>query len=97
MFLHRLALALGRTTRELELTMGSAELSEWFEYHAIEPWGAQRDNYHSAQIAALLYNINRGKQKPVTSQDFMFMDPETAQELKDREAVSFLSSLSQKG
>ena len=87
-----MALALGKTVGEIEQSMGSSELSEWQEYYGLEPWGAWRDNWHSAQIAALLYNANRGKQKPLNSADFMFVDRETARESQDRETLAFLSS-----
>jgi hypothetical protein len=49
----------------------------WRAYYQLEPWGAWRDNIHSAQIAALLFNINRGKATPpATVQDYMYEDPE---------------------
>jgi hypothetical protein len=96
-FLHRLALGLGKTIGEIEATMGSAELSDWMDYYQIEPFGAWRDNFHSAQISALIYNVNRGKQKPVKTADFMFVDAETAQDTKDQEFLSFMSSRAKKG
>lgn len=93
----RLALSLGKTVAEVESSMGSAELSEWQEYYALEPFGAWRDNWHSAQIAALLFNTNRGKQQPVKSSDFMFIDAQTARDTQDQETLAFLSSKSKKG
>jgi hypothetical protein len=87
---------LGKTIRELEENMGSAELSDWMRYYQIEPWGSWRSNYHAAQIASLIFNVNRGKQKAVTPADFMFVDAETAQDTKDQEVLSFLSARSKK-
>jgi hypothetical protein len=95
--LHRLALGLGKTVQELEGTMGSAELSDWQSYYQIEPFGAWRDNYHSSQVAALIYNVNRGKQQAVKTSDFTFVDAETSQDMKDKEFLSFMSARSKKG
>ena len=72
--------------------MGSSELSAWQQYYQIEPFGSWRDNYHSAQIASLIYNVNRGKQKPTTIADFMFVDAETAKDKQDKEFLSFLAA-----
>jgi hypothetical protein len=87
---------MGKTIQELEHDMGSAELSDWMDYYKIEPWGTWRDNWHAAQTAALIYNVNRGKQKAVSTSDFMFVDPETARDVKDQQVLSFLSSRSKK-
>ena len=57
--------------------MGSAELSEWMAYWQLEPWGAWRDNWHSAQIATLIYNSNRGKAPAVKASEFMYVERET--------------------
>jgi len=87
---------LGKTVAEIEASMGSAELSEWQEYYALEPFGTWRDNWHSAQLAALIFNVNRGKQKPVSTADFMFVDAQTSRDTQDRETLAFLSSKSKK-
>lgn len=86
--MYRLALALGRTLSEIETTMTSSELSGWQEYYAIEPFGQWRDNYHSAQLCALLYNVNRGKGQPVAAADYMYMDAATAEEKQDMEFIA---------
>jgi len=52
-----------------------------------------RDNWHSAQIAALLYNINRGKSSPaVKTSDFMYEDPQAAANRKAQSFTAFLKS-----
>lgn len=95
MFAHRLALALGRTVSELDNTLSSSEFVEWMAYYTIEPWGQWRDNWHSAQIAALLYNVNSSK-KQLTTNDFMYHDQESAQEKQDFEFLSRLDSVAKR-
>ncbi len=89
-----LALALGRTVSELEASMSSSEFSEWIEYYQLEPFGQWRDNWHAAQIAALLFNANRGKtQQPLKAQDFMFATEEEQAQRKQDEFFASLASL----
>jgi len=87
-----LALALGRTVAELEETMSSSEFSEWLEYYELSPFGAWRDNYHSAQIASLIYNANRGKSNPMGIDNFMYMDRETAEQRREAEFIASLDA-----
>ena len=91
---HRLALALGRTVHELEQTLSSSEFTDWCQYYELEPFGSWRDNWHMAQLCSLLYNINRGKQKSVSSEDFMYLDPEAARRKKDADILATLNSMS---
>lgn len=71
-FLHRLALALGRTVAELRAGMSYNELRAWDEYYRLEPWGPARDNMHAGLVASTLVNINRRKgTRAATFQDFM--------------------------
>ena len=77
--------------------MGSAEFSEWQEYYILEPFGVWRENWHCAQIAALTYNTSRAKNTaPVKTQDFMYIDPESAEAAKEREALAFFSSVAKR-
>jgi hypothetical protein len=89
----RLALALGRTVQELEQTMGSGEFSEWKAYYATEPFGQWRDNFHAAQIASILHNVNRGKGAAVTPDDFIYRDMEDTQDRADAEVLARLNIL----
>ena len=47
-------------------------------YSTIEPFGAWRDNFHTATIAAILANTHRGNRPPVSFDDFMFKDAHTS-------------------
>jgi hypothetical protein len=49
-FYHRLALALGRSVKELLATVDSRELVDWAAYYIHEPWG--QEWAQSARIAA---------------------------------------------
>ena len=62
------------------------EMAYWKAYYQLEPFGADRDNFHSAQIAALIFNVNRGKtQKAVGVEQFMYRDKESAEDEKRRD------------
>ena len=91
-------MALGRTVSELDHSLSSSELTEWMAYYRLEPFGAWRDNWHMAQLTALLRNVNLGKGKPASKvSDFMWHD-EVAK--KDSEQASFFAamrSLAKKG
>lgn len=62
-FLHRLALALGRTVDELLDSISYPELVRWGKYYSIEPFGEWPANMRAAQIVATLANINRDSKK----------------------------------
>lgn len=52
--------------------MPAQEFLEWEAYYNLEPFGAERDNFHSATLAALLVNTNRSKgMRPASYRDFM--------------------------
>lgn len=73
--------------------MPAAELLEWMEYERLEPFGAWRDNWHSATIAHILANVHRDpKRPPVPFSDFMYRDPESARRDKAAAALSFFRS-----
>jgi len=82
-------LALGRTVRELEITITENELVEWMAFYQIDPFGEWREDLRNAQLCALLAEINRDRKKkssPYKIADFMlFMPPkkkQSAEELK---------------
>lgn len=68
---------MGCTLAELDKRMSAAEFTKWQAYWQLEPWGAWRDNWHSAIISALIYNTNRGKQPSVKASEFMYRDIDT--------------------
>lgn len=45
-------------------------MNEWAEYWEIEPWGAWRDNFHTAMLASLIARANGAKD--VSVKDFMY-------------------------
>jgi tRNA uridine 5-carbamoylmethylation protein Kti12 len=54
----------------------------WEIYDAIEPFGQLREDYRTAQIVSLLYNVNRGKHDKAKSvEDFLlkFEEPQPKQ------------------
>ena len=86
-----MALALGRTVSEIEQDMPSSELTEWLAYYRLEPFGQERDNWHSATLASILVNTNRRKNTPaVPPSEFMYKDRRGRAE---DETVGFLAGL----
>lgn len=60
-----MALALGRTVRELEQTLSHAEYIEWRAFYGLDPWGEQRADQRAAQLtAAVLAPYSKGTPKP---------------------------------
>lgn len=71
--------------------MTAAELDEWAEYYATEPFGSVRDNLHAGIIASVVVNALRGKGKPmVTPSDFVLV---TAAERRRRSLSDGISQL----
>lgn len=87
---HRLALAMGRTVAELNVTMGAAEYSSWCEYYRVEPWGSERDNLHAGIIAQQISRMIPSKKKPPSVSDFMLRP---AEDRKVEETVKNLGIL----
>lgn len=77
--------------------MSSSELEGWIEYYRLEPFGQWRDNYHSAQIAHLIYNLNRGKSPALEFSEFFYRDQETAAKIRDQRALAALVGISKNG
>ena len=72
-------MALGRTVAELEATTSAKEYQQWIEYYYQEPWGAERDNLHSAMLAAIMANAHRGKnRKAFNVEDFFYKTQEAS-------------------
>lgn len=71
--------------------MSSAEFTDWQAYYKIEPFGAERDNWHMGVLAALFYNLRRHKSKPpLSASDFIYRDPVAARQKKDHEMLGWL-------
>ena len=90
-FLFKLAPHLGMTVTHLESVMPYRELLEWMDEYRRDPWGTWRDNAHSASICAVLANVHRSeKSRPFSYEDFMILDPETAERRREekRKAAS---------
>lgn len=78
--------------------MPASELLEWMEYESLEPFGAIRDNWHSATIAHILANVHRDPKKPpIAFSDFMYRDHQSIQEEKARALIAFMDSRSEDG
>lgn len=70
MFEHRLGLALGKSIGEVR-ALPYPEFRAWQVFYALEPWGWHNDEFHAANLLAMLYNINRGKGKAKDAKDFI--------------------------
>jgi len=79
---------------ELDATLGSGEFTEWLAFYELEPFGVERDNYHTALLAALIANVHRGKGKPAFKiEDFMLRDPETKKASETQRTIAQLAAL----
>jgi hypothetical protein len=67
-FLHRLALALGKSLAEVEALSGH-ELDRWKAYHALEP--LPDPHWIGAQIASVIATVMGGKGKRYGVEDFL--------------------------
>lgn len=64
--------------------MPSRHYREWLAYFNLEPFGAWRDNWHAALIAAVIANVNRGKgTAPISVSEFMYQDQEAAERKRE--------------
>lgn len=70
MFEHRLGSLLSKTLGEVR-ALPYPEFRSWQLFHMIEPWGWGNDEYRTAVLASLIYNVNRGKAKAKEVKDFM--------------------------
>jgi len=92
-FKFKLALALGRTVQELDNTLSSTELSHWIAFYGLHPFGAERDNIHSAVIAATVANTTRGRnQPPFSAEDFMLKTQDEKRESDTQNVLAFLGA-----
>ena len=66
LFACRLAMALGKTLGEIA-TMPLSELTTWYAFYQLEPWGCDVEDQRSAYMLSLFYQANAkpGSQVPV--------------------------------
>lgn len=65
-------MALGCTVTELQGRIEYSEFLEWIAFYEAEPWGEGRSEIHTALLAAVIANVNRGKKgKRVKASDFL--------------------------
>ncbi len=78
--------------------MTASEYLDWQSFEQEEPFGAWRDNYHTAMICTLICNALRGRGDRMRKlSDFMYQSPETHREATDSAAVAFFDSLVSRG
>jgi hypothetical protein len=66
-------------------------------FYDICPFGPDRDNWHSAQIASILVNSKRAKGSPsVKLSEFMFVDEQTRRERQTQAFISGLKTVARK-
>lgn len=78
--------------------MSSAEFSEWIEFYKLEPFGRDADFQGHAQTAAMIYNVNRGKDaKPLKVEDLMPKESTPPKPQTPAQMMQFASMLSAAG
>jgi len=69
--------------------MPASVFNAWRLYDQMEPFGAIRDNFHTATLCALTANINRKKDRePFTVDDFLFKDQIDQEESNEQKAYA---------
>ncbi|MDB4312009.1 DUF4035 domain-containing protein [bacterium] len=62
---------MGKTVAELSHELTALEENHWLAYHKRNPFGDERADLRSAQIAQILFNVNVKKEKAKKVTDFM--------------------------
>lgn len=79
--------------QELETTVSARELADWGAYWSVEPWGAERDNIHAGIVAAMVFNVHRGKDaEPRKFEDFLLREVVPGQE-NYAKTINFVAGL----
>ena len=78
---------------ELEDTLGSGELTKWYAYYQIEPFGQWRDNYHTAILAATVANHSGNLKIPKQIADFMYEHPDIRRERDTKHTLAMMDAL----
>lgn len=72
----------------LQRRISSAQFAEWQAFYNLNPFGLERADLRSAQVAAMIYNVNRTKkQKPLSAKDFMFDFMRRRQSVEEQQAL----------
>jgi hypothetical protein len=95
-FLHTLALELGMTVAALEEQMTGREMKSWKQFYSEQPFGSWRHNYHSAMLCSILWNVNAGKGKGKSPDDFMFKTQEQKRQSTTQSTLGALQALAQR-
>lgn len=75
--------------------MSAREFMGWQAYYHLEPFGANRDNWHAARIASILANAYRKSSSPtVGMSEFMYVDEETARERQEKATLTWFEQRS---
>ncbi|MCP5019401.1 MAG: DUF4035 domain-containing protein [Ketobacter sp.] len=73
--------------------MTSTEFSYWVAFYGLHPFGSERDNIHSAVVAATVANTTRGRnQPPYSAEDFMLKTQEDKRESDTQNVIAFLGA-----
>lgn len=74
--------------------MGAQEYEEWQQFAALEPFGAERDNIHTAILAQLLFNAHkRAGVAAAKLEDFLLVDRQEREAQSRQNVVSFFKGL----
>ena len=69
---HRVAALLGgRTIKEWQAAMSSAEFVRWCAFYQLEPWGFEADNWRAALVCTTTANFSGNVKKPLKVSDFL--------------------------
>ena len=73
--------------------LSSTEFSYLKQYFAIEPFGAQRDNWHMATMANLYVSAHtkQGRRAPGVA-DFMYKDSKSREQSNNQSFIDFLNA-----
>ena len=90
-------MGLGKFVYELN-DMPASEYEDWRQYFNENPWGPERDNWHSATIAALLWNINSGKDSPRKyAKDFMYIESGIKKQTETLNTLEIMRAMGKRG
>jgi len=73
--------------------LSSKEFTYLKQYFAIEPFGAQRDNWHVATLSNLFASVHtkKGRRAPSVA-DFMYKDSKSRERENNQSFIDFLST-----
>jgi len=73
------------TVNTLEQTMSPREFAGWRHYYLTEPFGSRTHHQMIAQLTALMFNVNRGKDtEPLTLHNFDLFEAKPEQEARHK-------------